>query len=92
MAGNFPIKGLNQAVAVASMCLQNDARIRPLMSDVVTALTFLGDGRESTGLASPQPEIIMPDISKSNSCKIDPSQRQIEIAEAMEWASFRNQQ
>ncbi|KAK1351254.1 putative serine/threonine-protein kinase PBL26 [Heracleum sosnowskyi] len=88
--GKFPLKGLNQAVAVASMCLQNDAMIRPLMSDVVTALTFLGDGRESTGLASPEPEIIMPDIAKSNSCKLDPSQREIEIAEAMEWASSRN--
>ncbi|XP_074366927.1 putative serine/threonine-protein kinase PBL25 isoform X2 [Apium graveolens] len=87
--GNFPIKGLNQAVAVASMCLQNDATIRPLMSDVVTALTFLGDGRESTGLACPEPEITMPDIGKSNSCNID---REIEIAEAMEWASYRNQQ
>lgn len=74
------------------MCLQNDAKIRPLMSDVVTALTFLGDGPESTGMASPQPEIIMPDISESNSRKIDPTQREIEIAEAMEWASSRNQQ
>lgn len=72
------------------MCLQNDATIRPLMSDVVTALTFLGDGRESKDLASLQPEIIMPDIAKSISFRIDQSQREIEIAEAMEWASSRN--
>lgn len=83
---------MNQAAAVASMCLQDDATIRPLVSDVVTALTFLGDGQESTGLASPQPDNIMPDIAKSNFCKIDPSQREMEIAEAMEWASSRNQQ
>ena len=74
------------------MCLQDDATIRPSMSDVVTALTFLGEGSESTGLASPPPEIIMPDVAKSDSCKIDPSQRETEIAEAMEWATSRNRQ
>ncbi|WOH01850.1 hypothetical protein DCAR_0521236 [Daucus carota subsp. sativus] len=92
LEGKFPIKALNQAVAVASMCLQDDATIRPSMSDVVTALTFLGEGSESTGLASPPPEIIMPDVAKSDSCKIDPSQRETEIAEAMEWATSRNRQ
>ncbi|KAL1816847.1 hypothetical protein ACET3Z_019421 [Daucus carota] len=92
LEGKFPIKALNQAVAVASMCLQDDATIRPSMSDVVTALTFLGEGSESTGLASPLPEIIMPDVAKSDSCKIDPSQRETEIAEAMEWATSRNRQ
>ncbi|MED6176875.1 Lipoyl ligase [Stylosanthes scabra] len=38
---NFPEKDLNQAVAIASMCLQEEAEARPLMSDVVTALSFL---------------------------------------------------
>ncbi|XP_047312984.1 probable serine/threonine-protein kinase PBL25 [Impatiens glandulifera] len=40
---NFPIKSLNQAVAVAAMCIQEDGAIRPMMSDVVTALSYLGD-------------------------------------------------
>ncbi|KAL1340033.1 hypothetical protein AAHE18_U088300 [Arachis hypogaea] len=38
---NFPEKDLNQAVAIAAMCLQEEAEARPLMSDVVTALSFL---------------------------------------------------
>ncbi|TVU34838.1 hypothetical protein EJB05_16691, partial [Eragrostis curvula] len=39
----FPPKGLYQALAVASMCLQEDASSRPVISDVVAALTFLAD-------------------------------------------------
>ncbi|KAK6645945.1 hypothetical protein PHAVU_L001750 [Phaseolus vulgaris] len=38
---NFPAKDLNQVVAIASMCLQEEAEARPLISDVVTALSFL---------------------------------------------------
>ncbi|KAM7251532.1 hypothetical protein ACFE04_023415 [Oxalis oulophora] len=41
MEGKYPIKGLYQALAVAAMCLQEEAETRPLMSDVVTALEFL---------------------------------------------------
>ncbi|KAL0759483.1 hypothetical protein Bca101_075633 [Brassica carinata] len=42
LEGVFPEKALNQAVAVTAMCLQEEATVRPLMSDVVTALGFLG--------------------------------------------------
>ncbi|KAJ9182704.1 hypothetical protein P3X46_006667 [Hevea brasiliensis] len=38
---NYPIKGLYQALAVAAMCLQEEATTRPIMSDVVTALEYL---------------------------------------------------
>ncbi|KAF7840644.1 putative serine/threonine-protein kinase PBL23 [Senna tora] len=37
----FPVKGLFKALAVAAMCLQEEADTRPLMSDVVTALQHL---------------------------------------------------
>ncbi|KAE9619075.1 hypothetical protein Lal_00047371 [Lupinus albus] len=37
----FPEKDLNQAVAIAAMCLQEEPEARPLISDVVTALSFL---------------------------------------------------
>ncbi|KAK7269093.1 hypothetical protein RIF29_21809 [Crotalaria pallida] len=37
----FPEKDLNQAVAIAAMCLQEEPEARPLMSDVLTALSFL---------------------------------------------------
>ncbi|CAN0901053.1 Probable serine/threonine-protein kinase PBL23 [Linum grandiflorum] len=50
LGGNYPHKGLHQALAVAAMCLQEEAATRPLMSDVVTALEYLaiprGNGSE----------------------------------------------
>lgn len=41
MGDNFPPKGLNQAVAVAAMCLQEEPSVRPMMTDVVVALSYL---------------------------------------------------
>ncbi|KAG0457928.1 hypothetical protein HPP92_023085 [Vanilla planifolia] len=39
--GRFPMRGLYQAIAVASMCIQEEAAARPLIADVVTALSYL---------------------------------------------------
>ncbi|KAL8486239.1 hypothetical protein ACS0TY_022599 [Phlomoides rotata] len=41
LQGHYPIRGLYQALAVAAMCLQEQAATRPLIGDVVTALTYL---------------------------------------------------
>ncbi|RWW11179.1 hypothetical protein GW17_00025230 [Ensete ventricosum] len=41
LEGKYPRKGLYQALAVAAMCLQEEASSRPLISDVVTALEYL---------------------------------------------------
>lgn len=41
LQGKFPMRGLYQALAVASMCIQEQAAARPLIADVVTALSFL---------------------------------------------------
>ncbi|TYI41577.1 hypothetical protein ES332_A01G036000v1 [Gossypium tomentosum] len=41
LQGRYPMRGLYQALAVAAMCLQEQAVTRPLMRDVVTALTYL---------------------------------------------------
>ncbi|GMH26887.1 hypothetical protein Nepgr_028730 [Nepenthes gracilis] len=41
LKGRFPTKALHQALAVAAMCLQEEASTRPLISDVVTALEYL---------------------------------------------------
>ncbi|XP_051127625.1 probable serine/threonine-protein kinase PBL7 [Andrographis paniculata] len=41
LQGRFPMRGLYQALAVAAMCLQEQAATRPLIGDVVTALTYL---------------------------------------------------
>lgn len=41
LKGRYPVRGLYQALAVAAMCLQEQAATRPLIGDVVTALTYL---------------------------------------------------
>jgi len=56
----FPEKELNQAVAIAAMCLQEEAGVRPLMSDVVTTLSFLST---TPPPLPPEPEIIIPHAS-----------------------------
>ncbi|GLJ47530.1 hypothetical protein SUGI_1003770 [Cryptomeria japonica] len=39
--GRYPMRGLYQALAVAAMCLHEEATTRPLIGDVVTALGYL---------------------------------------------------
>ncbi|KAJ7558236.1 hypothetical protein O6H91_04G029800 [Diphasiastrum complanatum] len=41
LRGRYPMRGLYQAVAVAAMCLQEKATVRPHIGDVVTALNYL---------------------------------------------------
>ncbi|KAH7297231.1 hypothetical protein KP509_26G060500 [Ceratopteris richardii] len=41
LCGRYPLRGLYQAIAVAAMCLQDDAATRPVIGDVVTALNYL---------------------------------------------------
>lgn len=48
----YPIGGLYQALAVAAMCLQEQAETRPLIGDVVTALSFLASQTYEPGLHS----------------------------------------
>ena len=43
LQGRFPTRGLYQALAVASMCIQENAAARPLIGDVVTALSYLAN-------------------------------------------------
>ncbi|XP_077250412.1 protein kinase superfamily protein [Tasmannia lanceolata] len=41
LQGRYPMRGLYQALAVALMCIQEEAATRPLIRDVVTALSYL---------------------------------------------------
>nr|XP_043611011.1 probable serine/threonine-protein kinase PBL25 [Erigeron canadensis] len=88
LKGDHPDKGLNQAIAVAAMCLNEDSSVRPLMSDVVTALSFLGDGNDTIELIdSPsEPSLSrLPSINKQD--KASTSDRERAVAEAMEWGA-----
>lgn len=52
LEGKYPIKSLYQAVAVAAMCLQDEASTRPLIGDVVTALEYLAAIERKDGFSS----------------------------------------
>ncbi|KAF4348440.1 hypothetical protein CsatB_017149 [Cannabis sativa] len=41
LQGQYPARGLYQALAVAAMCVQEQPNMRPVIADVVTALTYL---------------------------------------------------
>ncbi|KAK6922447.1 Protein kinase domain [Dillenia turbinata] len=52
LQGRFPMRGLYQALAVASMCIQEQAATRPLIGDVVTALSYLANRSYDPNAAS----------------------------------------
>jgi len=52
LQGRYPMRGLYQALAVAAMCLQEQAATRPLIGDVVTALTYLASQTYDPNAAS----------------------------------------
>lgn len=41
LQGQYPVRGLYQALAIAAMCVQEQPNMRPSISDVVTALNYL---------------------------------------------------
>ncbi|CAI0627418.1 unnamed protein product [Linum tenue] len=43
LQGRYPVRGLYQALAVALMCIQEQAATRPLIGDVVTILSYLAN-------------------------------------------------
>lgn len=48
LQGQYPNRGLYQALAVAAMCIQEQPALRPLIADVVTALTYLASQKNNT--------------------------------------------
>ncbi|KAJ7565713.1 hypothetical protein O6H91_02G072200 [Diphasiastrum complanatum] len=50
LQGRFPLRCLYQALAVAAMCLQEHAATRPLIGDIVTALTYLASQTYDPGV------------------------------------------
>ncbi|KAJ7950414.1 Kinase family protein [Quillaja saponaria] len=91
LGGDFPARGLNQAVAVAAMCLHEEPSVRPLISDVVTALSFLGTGPENGAAPVSLPSPTYDDQQTANekgklvNDQESAIERQRAVAEAMEW-------
>lgn len=77
------------------MCLQEEASVRPLISDVVTALSVLGNGPDVSTSASSFPksdqesENNKPQLpnTENNIDEDSKTERQRAVAEAIEWGS-----
>lgn len=65
LQGRYPMRGLYQALAVAAMCLQEQAATRPLIGDVVTALTYLASQTYDPNSAASQNNRVGPSTPRS---------------------------
>ncbi|GKC38604.1 probable serine/threonine-protein kinase PBL7 [Tanacetum coccineum] len=54
LQGQYPVRGLYQALAVAAMCVQEQPNMRPVIADVVTALTYLASQKYDPRAYQPQ--------------------------------------
>lgn len=72
LKNKFPERSLNQAVGVAAMCLQEEPSVRPLIGDVVAAITSL----EVAPPDEPIPESLSPSKHTSQEVLSYPPTRQ----------------
>lgn len=54
LEGQYPMRGLYQALAIAAMCVQEHPNMRPLIADIVTALNYLASQTYDPRNPSPQ--------------------------------------
>ncbi|XP_019059707.1 PREDICTED: serine/threonine-protein kinase CDL1-like isoform X2 [Tarenaya hassleriana] len=60
LQGQYPPRGLYQALAVAAMCVQEQPNLRPLIADVVTALSYLASQKYDPGSQQVQNSLFAP--------------------------------
>ncbi|GER56337.1 protein kinase superfamily protein [Striga asiatica] len=81
LQGRYPMRGLYQALAVAAMCLQEQAATRPLIGDVVTALSYLASQtyrHQRRDTSDGGPHLGSPSSSVQKNSPEDSSRRMIE--------------
>ncbi|KAK9041457.1 hypothetical protein V6N11_016557 [Hibiscus sabdariffa] len=61
----FPERGLNQAVAMAAMCVQEEAAARPLISDLASVLSFLSIPTQESNVSENIPSSGEPNENES---------------------------
>lgn len=54
LEGQYPVRGLYQALAIAAMCVQEQPNMRPVIVDVVTALNYLASQKYDSQFHSAQ--------------------------------------
>ncbi|XP_051118787.1 probable serine/threonine-protein kinase PBL25 [Andrographis paniculata] len=85
LRGDYPRKSFNQAVAIAAMCLQEDASIRPFISDVVTALSCLPMQNEGESPPAATSEMMPESSEKQRRTEMSAKDREQAVAEAIAW-------
>ncbi|OIV90479.1 hypothetical protein TanjilG_18663 [Lupinus angustifolius] len=60
LQGQYPARGLYQALAVAAMCVQEQANMRPLIADVSKAFSYLAAQRYDTDTQTVQSSRLAP--------------------------------
>ncbi|KAK7285118.1 hypothetical protein RJT34_19878 [Clitoria ternatea] len=60
LQGQYPPRGLYQALAVAAMCVQEQANMRPVIADVVTALSYLASQKYDSNSQTVQSSRLAP--------------------------------
>ncbi|GER55103.1 protein kinase superfamily protein [Striga asiatica] len=86
LKGEFLRKRFNQAVAIATMCLQEDAAIRPQIRDVVTALSSLPiepDAQYCSASQTPSTQATTGNESRKDEANL--AERELAVAEAIAW-------
>ncbi|CAH9073017.1 unnamed protein product [Cuscuta europaea] len=82
LKGQFPTRGLYQALAIAAMCVQEQPNMRPLVADIVTALNYLSAQEYNPQSAQPvqptrrgpssdKPNRDRPETDAANTCDVD---------------------
>ncbi|PKI60972.1 hypothetical protein CRG98_018602 [Punica granatum] len=64
LQGQYPTRGLYQALAIAAMCVQEQPNLRPVIADVVTALSYLASQKYETDQAAHKAQLA-PFVSKN---------------------------
>lgn len=60
LQGQYPSRGLYQALAVAAMCVHEEPNMRPVIADVVTALSYLASQKYDPNTESVQSPQLAP--------------------------------
>ncbi|KAH7838691.1 hypothetical protein Vadar_029979 [Vaccinium darrowii] len=73
LEGQYPMRGLYQALAIAAMCVQEHPNMRPLIADIVTALNYLAS--QTYDPLNPSPQTSRRAPSSKRDCEEGPHAR-----------------
>lgn len=65
LQGQYPLKGLYQAIALAAMCVDEKAKMRPTIPDIVNSLNYLAEQRYDPNAPKKQSSNLSPDTPRT---------------------------